>query len=143
MGQLYQLVQHSGAFGVEVQFCREAADKVAIAGKHHIQVAVEQQVASINSKPHLQWACVFGREYPLLIEPAVRLLTMATQSADVERCCKVHKLVHTKMRNRLKNDNVRKLVYCYVNLRLIKSMQGVQLDDDFVDFLAGAFDVVE
>lgn len=29
MGQLYQLVQHSGAFGVEVQFCREAADKVA------------------------------------------------------------------------------------------------------------------
>ena len=66
---------------------------------------------------------------------------MATQSAGVERCCKVHKIVHTKARNRLKNKNVQMLVYCYVNLRLIKKIEeGNSLDpnNDLEDFLDSA-----
>lgn len=135
LGQLLHLVNHTGKFGEEVNRCREANEKVATAGKYHIQVILDQQVAAVDSMPHLQWKSIFGREYPLLLEPAVRLLTMGTQSADVERCCKVHKLIHTKMRNRLKSENVQKLVYFYVNLRLIKRMQGYMFDDEFDDFL--------
>jgi hypothetical protein len=48
---------------------------------------------------------------------------MSTQSADVERVCKAHKVVHTKVRNKLKNETVHQLLYCYVNLRLIKKIQ--------------------
>ena len=94
-------------FGEEVDRCREAAEHVATAGKYHIQVVLDQQLSSLDSVPHLKWKSFFGRDFPLLLEPAVRLLTMGTQSADVERCCKVHKLIHTKMRNRMKNENVR------------------------------------
>ncbi len=66
---------------------------------------------------------------------------LSTQSADVERVCKVHKLVHTKSRNRLKNSNVYKLLYCYVNLRLLKSLdldhadQTLDREDVLEDFL--------
>jgi hypothetical protein len=45
------------------------------------------------------------------------------RSAAVERVCKAHKVVHTKVRNRLKNKTVYQLLYCYVNLRLIKKLQ--------------------
>jgi hypothetical protein len=48
---------------------------------------------------------------------------MSTQSADVERVCKAHKVVHTKVRNRLGNRTVHLLLYCYVNLRLVKKLQ--------------------
>ena len=77
----------------------------------------------------------------MLEDIAIRLLTMATQSADVERTCKVHKLVHTKARNRLSNATVTQLVYCYVNLRLVKKMEteekgkSFDADDDLEDFL--------
>ena len=46
-----------------------------------------------------------------------------------------------KARNRLKNKNVQMLVYCYVNLRLIKKIEeGNSLDpnNDLEDFLDSA-----
>ena len=67
---------------------------------------------------------------------------MACESADVERTCKVNKIIHTKSRNRLNNTNVARLIFCYVNLRLLKSLnQGeVDLDKDntLENFLADA-----
>ena len=82
--------------------------------------------------------------FPKLAVVAARLLSLATQSADVERCCKVHKIVHTKARNRLRNSTVQMLVFCYVNLRLMKQVEGddVTLDskNDLEDFLGSAID---
>ena len=74
----------------------------AAQGRTHIEEVVEKQKASMNLKPAHLWANKYGRQFPLLREIAIRLLTMATQSADVERCCKVHKLVHRKDRTRQK-----------------------------------------
>jgi len=53
-----------------------------------------------------------------------RCLYIAVQSADVERSCKAHGLIHTQVRNRLKNKTVQKLLYLYVNLRLLKKMEA-------------------
>ena len=92
-------------------------------------------------QPHTLWKIKYSRDYPKLTEPSIRVAVMATQSADVERVCKVHKLVHTKSRNRLKNKNVRLLLYCYVNLRLLKSLdlehedKKLDTEDDLEDFL--------
>ena len=48
-----------------------------------------------------------------------RCLYIAVQSADVERSCKAHGLIHTQVKNRLKNK-----LYLYVNLRLLKKMEA-------------------
>ena len=46
-------------------------------------------------------------------------MQMGTQSADVERVCKAHKIVHSRGRIRLLSERVQQLLYCYVNLRLL------------------------
>jgi hypothetical protein len=63
------------------------------------------------------------------------VLIMGTQSADVERVCKAHKVIHTKVRNRLKSKTVYKLLYCYVNLRLLGKIDE---DDTMTNFLEQA-----
>jgi len=60
---------------------------------------------------------------PLVAEVAVRLSVLAIQSADVERVCKAHKVVHTKARNRLCNKLMQTLLFTYVNLRLINKVK--------------------
>jgi len=70
-----------------------------------------------------------------LFEIARRVLIMGTQSADVERVCKAHKVIHTKVRNRLKNKTVYNLLFCYVNLRLLGKINE---DDTMSNFLEQA-----
>jgi hypothetical protein len=73
--------------------------------------------------PNTKWRLIFSTEMPKLYGIARRLLVMSTESVDVERVCKAHKVVHTKVRNRLNNKTHHELLYCYVNLRLIKKIQ--------------------
>jgi hypothetical protein len=60
---------------------------------------------------------------------------MVIQAADVERVCKAHTVIHTKVRNRLKNKTVYKLLYCYVNLQLLRKIGE---DDTMTNFLEQA-----
>ena len=46
-------------------------------------------------------------------------LHFVLQSADVERSCKAHKIIHTKARNRLYTKTVQLLLFSYINLRLM------------------------
>jgi hypothetical protein len=82
----------------------------------------------LKHHPHKKWRLIFSSEMPKLYQVAHRLLVMSTQSADVERVYKAHKVVHTKVRNRIKNKNVHQLLYCYVNLRLLKRIQDEKDD---------------
>jgi hypothetical protein len=111
-------------------------------GAGHLDAVIREQHQAEKLSVNILWNNKYKRQFPKLFEPAVRLLTMGTQSADVERCCKVHKIVHSRPRNRLKNKNVVDLVYCYVNLRLLKRLdqEGTNLDDndDLEEFLADA-----
>ena len=56
-------------------------------------------------------------------EVAVRLFVLAIQSADVERVCKAHKVIHTKVRNRHRSKLVHTYLFTYVNLRLIRKIK--------------------
>jgi len=98
--------------------------EIDIEGKSHIEVAIEEQLFFADYKPHLLWLTTFGSQFPLLMDVAVRLLSMLTHSCDVERNCKIQKIVKTKTCNKLLNKNVFKLAYCYSNLRLLKKMDG-------------------
>lgn len=46
-------------------------------------------------------------------------------SAGVERAYSSHKVIRSKSRNRLKNPDVQKLVFSYINLRIL---DGVTYD---------------
>ena len=62
---------------------------------------------------------LFGDKFPVLQPLAKRLALVSVNSANVERVCKSHGIVHTKVRNRLKHTMVQMLLFCYVNLRLL------------------------
>jgi hypothetical protein len=122
-GELYDVVEHRVKFGDELKRAREALDALPDVGHSQVGKAAAKQIKALNHSPHKKWRLIFKKEMPLLYEIARRLLVMSTQSADVERVCKAHKVVHTKVRNRLNNKTVHQLLYCYVNLRLIKKIQ--------------------
>ena len=65
------------------------------------------------------WNTVGRQECPHLAEFAVRLMELSVQNASIERICKGHSLVHTKVRNRLASPTQQKLVYIYINERLM------------------------
>lgn len=126
-GELHKLLNSvdtgTGVFGDNCGHLQEACRKQVNGTKFHVDAVLREQSESYKIKPHDYWMNLYGKEYPTLKEIAIRVLTISTQSADVERCCKVNKLLHTKERNRLKNQNVVRLISCYVNLRLLNRMK--------------------
>jgi hypothetical protein len=66
------------------------------------------------------WQVNGASQHPHLAPVAVKLAVVAVQSADVERVCKAHKVIHTKSRNRLLTTTVHMLLFTYVNLRLLR-----------------------
>ncbi len=79
------------------------------------------------------WETVGKRQFVHLPEIARRLAVIAIESADVERACKAYKVIHTKVRNRLRTSVVQKLLYTYINLRLLH-----RCDQHLEDFLSAA-----
>ena len=141
------LITGAGAFGEDVQRATQIVAEEGAANHGPLSAAIQKQKLSKSIALEAKWKVKYSPLFPNMTEVAVRLLSMATQSADVERCCKVHKIVHTKTRNRLKNKTVQMLVYCYVNLRLMNTVKsGINDPDcknDLEDFLASAIESVE
>jgi len=57
-----------------------------------------------------------------LAEIAIRILSLAPHAAPVERMNSIHKVIQTKGRAALKHPRVVKMLYCYVNMRLLDSV---------------------
>src|SRR5205085_1515941 len=57
-----------------------------------------------------------------LQELAIKILLIPTSSAAAERNFSTFGFIHNKIRNRLKNDRVKKLVYIYGNLRMYNGL---------------------
>ena len=92
------------------------------------------------------WQLTGGTQFPFLAPVAVRLAVVAIQSADVERSCKAHKIIHTKARNKLYTKTVQLLLFTYINLRLLNKctaemgdflMQSLSACDDEQELAAG------
>lgn len=64
------------------------------------------------------WKC-FGSKTKHLQEVALAVLNIPTSSAASERCWSAMGNVHTTTRNRLTDERVDKLVYCYFNERML------------------------
>lgn len=57
---------------------------------------------------------------------AIKILLIPTSSAAAERNFSTFGFIHNKIRNRLKNDRVKKLVYIYGNLRMYNGLVKIQ-----------------
>ena len=82
------------------------------------------------------WETTGKTSFPLCSKLALRLSILSVQSADVERMCRAHIIIHTKTCNRLQHVRVKKLLYCYINLRFIEKSNSdpddflLSVDDD-------------
>ena len=149
ISELQAIAGREGAFGRHVeQEQKMLLRMVGAPPSHqmngHVAHMIKTQKAAMKLTPSRTWNLSLGKAYPEVCDIALRLLSMATQSADVERVCKAHKIVHSKVRNRLVNKNVQMLLYCYVNLRLIKTLESrngrsnIDANDHLEDFLGQA-----
>lgn len=63
---------------------------------------------------------IFGRqEFPALYEVAKPIIEMICSSATSERTWSTFKFIHSRLRNRLTNERVNKLVFLYTNSVLL------------------------
>jgi hypothetical protein len=140
--ELNQIVNREGGWGEDVARIQKAIEPPLMAGRSKVQHVVARQMNSLVFDPHAAWCAKYSNQFPKFHEPQRRLNVMSTQSADVERVCKVHKIIHTKSRNRLKNKTLSMLIFCYVNLRLIKKIKDdLDTEDDLEDLLEHAIDI--
>jgi hypothetical protein len=65
---------------------------------------------------------------------AIKILLIPTSSAAAERNFSTFGFIHNKIRNRLKNDHVKKLVYIYGNLRIYNGLVKIQKKKKISDF---------
>ena len=126
MSELRSCILRENTFGEELELAQKELGKMsglppAVGTLGHVAHEIKRQKVALQSTDPVQlWKLDIGPTCPKLCDIALRLLMMGTQSADVERACKANKLVHTKVRNRLSNKNVKMLLFCYRNLRVLK-----------------------
>jgi len=128
--ELNRLIAGEGSWGEYVTDLR-ASNKLPFDATNdstengfYVESAMIARKLTLDERPDLLWKNIFQPDFLLLYEVARCVLVMSTQSADVERLCKAHKLIHTTMRNRLKNATVLQLIYCYINLRLLNNQDN-------------------
>ncbi|GES99673.1 zinc finger BED domain-containing protein 1-like [Rhizophagus clarus] len=80
--------------------------------------------ASIEySSPISWWKSNFTHKFPVVVELACRVLSIPTSSAAAERNWSNFGFIHSKLRARLNNNRVKKLVAIYQNLRIHKEIK--------------------
>jgi hypothetical protein len=83
---------------------------------------------SINAQT---WWNFIGKEkYPILYCVAKRLMDMIPTSATSERVWSIFKFIHSRLRNKLTDEKIEKLVQLYVNSALLD-------EDDDNDYILG------
>lgn len=90
------------------------------------QKAVLECTAAASFNPITWWKNNCGHRK--LKDIAIRVLSCSPTSAVVERMNSMHKLIQTKTRSALKHDRVIKLLFCYVNMRLVDEVDVELLD---------------
>jgi len=83
----------------------------------------------VTQKPVNWWNLMKGR-YPILSDIAIRILSIPATSAASERNWSTFGFIHSKLRNRLHEKRVEKIVYLFWNLRILRALdKPITLDD--------------
>ena len=134
VNEINSLVARIGSWGQYMRLCqrgKELTEEESLKAKTNVnKVIMKQHKTILDGAMETAWE-VHKNSFPTLYDLGQRILALSIESADVERVCKANGLIHSKSRNRLRHSNVQKLLFCYVNLRLIKSQYGK--DEDFLD----------
>ena len=140
MNELKQILLRRGAWGDHINSCQDRIQPPANMSfeSNAAKTVWTYKKAMTMTHPVDDWELTGRGMYPKLFPIAVRLLSLAVQSADVERVCKAHKIIHTKARNRLLTKTVQMLLYTYCNLRLLDA--SPELGDFLVDAMKGSVD---
>ena len=140
MDELKQILLRRGAWGDHINSCQDRIQPPATMSfeSNAAKTVWMYKKAMTMTHPVDDWELTGRGMYPKLFPIAVRLLSLAVQSADVERVCKAHKVIHTKARNRLLTKTVQMLLYTYCNLRLLDA--SPELGDFLVDAMKGSVD---
>lgn len=97
----------------------EAADKVSgefisfVAKMSTMSQKREEIVSQMTAK--IYWNTIGRREFPALYTVAKTIVEMICSSATAERTWSTFKFIHSRLRNRLTNERVEKLVLMYCN----------------------------
>ena len=91
--------------------------------------------SAINNCSHAQWWSIIGREdAPNLTRLAMHILSQTVSSSNCERNWTTFSMIHTKLRNRIKMENLEKLVYVHYNMRLrAKNVKRHDTNDQLID----------
>jgi hypothetical protein len=73
----------------------------------------KQLVRQMTAKQY--WTIAGRGKYPKLAEVAIRISSMISSSAISERTWSTFNFIHSRLRNRLTNERVNKLVFIYTN----------------------------
>lgn len=76
---------------------------------------------------------MYGLDAHNLRDVAIRMLSQTSTSSGCKRNWSTFSLVHTKMRNRLGANTVRKLVYVHYSMRLKDKNMRNDNDEEYVD----------
>ncbi|XP_022018457.2 uncharacterized protein LOC110918457 [Helianthus annuus] len=90
-------------------------------------------VASRKAIQPAEWWRLFGGDYPLMQNFAVRILSQTASSSGCERNWSVFERIHTKKRNRLEHERLNDLVFVHYNLRLQNRLKYAKRSYDPVD----------
>ena len=120
MSELNQLLLQIGPWGDIIERKQKLIDppddvRAKLATIVDVEIWKQKKMTSTAA----EWAVTGAQQFPKLAPIALRLDVLAVQSADVERVCKAHKVVHSKARNCLMTQTVHQLLFTYVNLRLL------------------------
>ena len=132
--EVNQIVLRRGHWGDLIRSFQRSIATPSRTMKSHVKREIYKQhhmrpVASF-------WETTGKTSFPLCSKLALRISILSVQSADVERMCKAHSIIHTKTCNRLQHVRVNKLLYCYINLHFIEKCNSdpddffLSVDDD-------------
>lgn len=138
--ELMQILDHQGKFGVQIERFREAVSTIlpSLEGRSHTQRVIDRQLPARDTVPHLVWKLSLRSSFPLLSEVARRVLVMGTTSIDAAWTSKLEKALGS---NGLTNRKKLMLLYCHINLRVMKNKNngsGVEDIESFEEFISQA-----
>lgn len=80
--------------------------------------------------PRVYWAQSGKRNYPALAKICLKLFQMICGSISVERVWNIFKFVHSKTRNKMSSERIEKLVFIYINSKLLDENDN----NDYCDY---------